>query len=201
MHGDDVSADMPTRNKQGRYIEEITPADVLRVIEAAEFPAVSARFVADQLDCTRQAADRKLRTLADQDRVERGHLSERTVIWWVTDDAALDSQDATSLPSQPHERAFEAFAEAVRNAVGEHIHKIILYGSVARGEATNDSDVDVLIVVDDFEAIDHLHDLAFDVGLDHGVVISPHIQTRDRFEARKDSPFLQNVLAEGRLYG
>lgn len=174
---------------------------MLHVIRTSEFPAVSARFVADQLDCTRQAADRKFRTLTDQGLVERGNLSDRTVIWWLTDQAAAESHDTASSPSQPHEQAFEAFAETAQDALGEQIHEIVLYGSVARDEAAEDSDVDVLIVVDSLDGTDQLHDLAFDIGLDHGVVISPQIQTTERFEARQDSPFLQNVLAEGRFYG
>jgi predicted nucleotidyltransferase len=105
------------------------------------------------------------------------------------------------------QRAFEAFAEAALDARGEHIHGIILYGSVARREATERSDVDVLIILDEGELPEELTrrpnkltDLAFDVGLEYNVKISLYIQTMELFENRRDRPFLQNVLQEGRSF-
>ena len=102
--------------------------------------------------------------------------------------------------TQRRERAFEEFAEAVQDALGERIHEIILYGSTARGEATKQSDVDVLIVLNNNERPKKLYELAFDIGLEYGVVITPHVQTREHFESRQDHPFLKNVLNEGRSY-
>jgi predicted nucleotidyltransferase len=102
--------------------------------------------------------------------------------------------------TQSRERAFEEFAAAVQDAFGERIHEIILYGSTARGEATEQSDVDVLVVFNDTERPKELYGLAFDIGLEHGVVITPHVQTKDHFESRQDHPFLKNVLSEGRSY-
>ena len=39
-------------------------------------------------------------------------------------------------------------------ALGIRVKKIILYGSYARGEVTRDSDIDLLVVSDDFEGMD-----------------------------------------------
>lgn len=39
--------------------------------------------------------------------------------------------------TQQRERAFEEFAQTAHEALGEHIHEIILYGSTARGERSN----------------------------------------------------------------
>lgn len=103
--------------------------------------------------------------------------------------------------TERREQAFEEFAEAVQNAFGERVHEIVLYGSVARGEATESSDVDVLIVLDSKEETDELFQLSFDIGVKHGVAIIPHLQTKEHFESRQDFPFLKNVLAEGRSYG
>lgn len=104
--------------------------------------------------------------------------------------------------SQPHERAFRAFARRARDRCGDSIHELILFGSVARGEARGiDSDVDVFVVLDTKEHEDELRDIAYDVQLEHGVVVSLHVKTKDRFEERKDHPFVKNVLTEGRSYG
>lgn len=105
------------------------------------------------------------------------------------------------------ERAFAAFARAALDAHGEHIDEIILYGSVARGEATERSDVDVLVVLYGDEPPEELStrpntltDLAFDIGLEYTVKISVFIETRDTFESRQDHPFLQNVRRDGRSF-
>ncbi|MFC7190404.1 nucleotidyltransferase domain-containing protein [Halocatena marina] len=103
--------------------------------------------------------------------------------------------------TRQRERAFEAFAQGAKEALGDDIHEIILYGSTARGEATEHSDVDILVILTTTEEAETLYALAFDIGLEHGVVISPHIKTREKFESRKDFPFLRNVRREGRLYG
>lgn len=103
--------------------------------------------------------------------------------------------------TQRRERAFEAFAKAAQDELGERIHEIILYGSVARGEATEQSDVDILMVLDSKDETGELFQLAFDVGLEYDVVITPHMQTKKYFDLRQEFPFLKNVLNEGRSYG
>jgi predicted nucleotidyltransferase len=103
--------------------------------------------------------------------------------------------------TERRKRAFEEFARAAQEALGERIHEIILYGSVARGDATEQSDVDILIVLDSKDETGELFQLAFDVGLEYDVVITPHMQTKSYFDSRQEFPFLKNVLNEGRSYG
>ena len=43
----------------------------------------------------------------------------------------------------------EAFAARLRGRFGDRLRSIRLFGSYARGEANEDSDVDLLVVVDD----------------------------------------------------
>jgi predicted nucleotidyltransferase len=83
---------------------------------------------------------------------------------------------------------------------GEGITRIILYGSHVRGEATKDSDIDVLVLVDQslnpFEVRDSLSDLLFDILLEEGELVSV-IAVPERLFESYNSPFLLNVRKEG----
>ncbi len=83
---------------------------------------------------------------------------------------------------------------------GEGIRRVILYGSYARGEATEDSDVDVLVLVDPSvnprEVEDSLCDLLYDMILDEGELVSVMAIPEERYE-NYNSPFMLNVRKEG----
>lgn len=101
------------------------------------------------------------------------------------------------------ERSFGTFARRLRNALGEAIHETILYGSTARGEATESSDVDVLVVFEEPIESEHrevVSRIAFEVGLEYDVAITYQVQSKARFDARQDSPYLKNVLQDGRFH-
>ncbi len=82
--------------------------------------------------------------------------------------------------------------------------EIILYGSVARGEETENSDIDVLILVDKDVPYLSLADteeivaVLFDLEIETGIPISPIIRTRRQWEKPPfRTPFIINVLNEG----
>ncbi len=83
---------------------------------------------------------------------------------------------------------------------GSGIKRVILYGSHARGEATEDSDVDVLVLTDPAlnpaEVRDSLSDLLYDILLEEGELISVVAVSEERFE-NYNSPFMLNVKREG----
>ena len=87
------------------------------------------------------------------------------------------------------------FANAINS---DNIVRIILFGSVARGDDTEDSDIDILIVSDYWEEIDSIiTDVVGDIVLDQQELISPHIMSVERFNNTKDYSFLTNVLEDG----
>lgn len=77
----------------------------------------------------------------------------------------------------------------------------ILYGSEARGDARIDSDIDVLILLDDSEQLTAERELEitrhlYEVEVDTGVIISPMVMLRHMWES-VTTPFTINVMKEG----
>ena len=83
---------------------------------------------------------------------------------------------------------------------GSSIDRILLYGSHARGTATEDSDIDLLVVVreplEPRKVRESLSDLLFDIILEEGELVSVIVLTEDVF-AQYDFPLLLNVRREG----
>jgi len=95
--------------------------------------------------------------------------------------------------------AVEEFVRRVLGRYRDKIDSIILFGSVARGEAKEDSDIDVLIVVkkEDFKLRRALIGVAFDILLETGNDISVKVLSKNEFEDRRDFSFLRNIISEG----
>lgn len=83
------------------------------------------------------------------------------------------------------------FAETIKS---DKIKQIILFGSVARGDDTPDSDIDILIVSDNKKEIEPLiNDTAFQIILEKQEVISPHIASESKLDPIKDYSFMKNI--------
>ena len=81
--------------------------------------------------------------------------------------------------------------------------RIVLYGSYARGDYSEFSDIDVMLLVslkeEEIKKIsDPISDLAFDFMIQYGVDISPVIINTDHFNYWVDNlPYYRNVRDEG----
>jgi len=102
----------------------------------------------------------------------------------------------------PRRQALTQFVNRLRTGLGDHIVDVRLFGSEARGEATTESDIDVLVVVrpDDARVAleDRVIDIAFDVNLQFGVYVSPRVVTREILDhpVWSQTPFLKHVSQE-----
>ena len=97
-------------------------------------------------------------------------------------------------------RLVDRVKEHLIELYGEKIKKVILYGSHARGEASGESDIDLLVLVDEsiepFEVRKRLSDLLFDILLEEGELISV-IALPENFFENYNYPFMLNVKKEG----
>lgn len=95
------------------------------------------------------------------------------------------------------------FNNKVRKILGNRLKKIILYGSYARGDYNETSDVDLMLLTDlNFDEIeeyrDKISDIAFDIELKTGIIISPVIKNIDNYNSKVNIiPFYKNVQMEG----
>jgi uncharacterized protein len=77
-----------------------------------------------------------------------------------------------------------------------HVHSMIVFGSRARGDAGEDSDLDVLVVTEEAETYDLLmtvYGCAFEAGLEEGIVINTVVFSRNDWE---NGPERASLLAE-----
>ena len=95
------------------------------------------------------------------------------------------------------------FAQTIQLLLGSDLYAIILYGSYARGDYNNNSDVDIMILValpeTEIKKIENdIYDVAFEIEINTGINISPVIKNRKQFEYWVDTlPYYRNVRDEG----
>ena len=103
------------------------------------------------------------------------------------------------------QEALKQFVEKIKNKYGDKIEKIILFGSYARGEATKESDIDVLVLThgDRFEMQKNVSGIAVDILLKTGVYISAKSVSTEEYEFMKKlkTGFYQNIVREGIAVG
>lgn len=82
------------------------------------------------------------------------------------------------------------------------VYKVILFGSRARGDADPQSDLDVVVVLEDgidASAREYVSDCAWEAGFVHGIVVVPVVFTRSEWEygPERESLFVRAVEIEG----
>jgi len=83
---------------------------------------------------------------------------------------------------------------------GKRLKGLYLYGSYARGDYREGSDLDVLVVLDDFERapieLERTSDLFCDLSLEYEITVSLMFM-RENDWLTADKPLLRNVRVEG----
>lgn len=83
----------------------------------------------------------------------------------------------------------------------QHILRVILFGSVARGNAAPESDIDLLIVTKDGDKNlkDEISMACFDIMLETDVILSPLVMDHETFEWHRKyrDPFFNQIEKDG----
>lgn len=101
--------------------------------------------------------------------------------------------------------AINEFIKEVNDLLGNRVDKIILYGSYARGDFGDNSDVDIMILTDlsDKEIVkyrDKISDIAYEIEYKNkfDFMLSPLVKNINKFNYWLEAlPFYMNVQREG----
>jgi uncharacterized protein len=92
------------------------------------------------------------------------------------------------------------FQEKITDIYQDELRQLILFGSQARGEATDESDIDILVVLKNLHKDKERHqkviEIISDLCIDYGKLISCIYLSEERYQFEK-SPLLINIAREG----
>ena len=100
------------------------------------------------------------------------------------------------------EEAIIKLKSLLSQKLDKNIKGIFLYGSKARGDYSNYSDIDILVIADTVNHYikDIIRDTVLDIQLEYMLPISVHIRSLDYFNTQKNNKlnlFIHNVEREG----
>ena len=91
----------------------------------------------------------------------------------------------------------------MQNVLGDKLHQIILYGSYARGDYDNESDIDMMVLADVSETElknyrKQVNRVASKIGLNHDIMITIVLKNKKFVDSHQEVlPFYRNVANEG----
>jgi predicted nucleotidyltransferase len=101
--------------------------------------------------------------------------------------------------NEQQDRLLLLFASKLRNRLGDHLKKIILYGSRARGDNLPDSDYDCIAILDvvSSTSVDAIDEIAGEFLYNYNVIFSILPITQSRLRQEVYNPLFMNIRKEG----
>ncbi|MCD7741018.1 MAG: nucleotidyltransferase domain-containing protein [Ruminococcus sp.] len=94
-------------------------------------------------------------------------------------------------------------AKSYQLTYGNDLSKVILYGSYARGDYQDDSDIDIVAIVKGArkeiqDKLEKVWDISHDLSMEYGIIVSPTVIPQDEFErCKNDIPYYKNIEKDG----
>ena len=117
-------------------------------------------------------------------------------------EATTEGDNLMKIPlTQPEEEGLTRFKSALQSLLGDNLLSLHLFGSRARGEGTEESDLDVLVLVKkkDRALCRRIVEESLEVDLKYGTNLAPTILTAEEYRQNREygTPFYRNVEREG----
>ena len=97
----------------------------------------------------------------------------------------------------------QKYTEQLKIIYGTNLKSVILYGSYARGDSNEFSDIDIMILLDldDMLIKEYRHqlsDMTYDFNMDNDIDIKPIAKSQEHFYKWSEFyPFYSNIVSEG----
>ena len=102
--------------------------------------------------------------------------------------------------NKTEKKAINELIENLKEANGDNLVKVILYGSKARGNSTQDSDIDIMVVLkDNIDVMKErfkVYDIVWSVCYVYDLLISVIIKNKSDYD-KFDTSLLKNIRDEG----
>ena len=97
------------------------------------------------------------------------------------------------------DQILESFVHEIKRYFGPRLKKLILFGSRARGDYSEESDYDCIIMLDKVSTRAHefVDKLELKMLLSHFVLFTAFLLSEEELNRRKFEPFIINALKEG----
>lgn len=100
------------------------------------------------------------------------------------------------------DKNLKIFIDQLRKRFGRNLKKIILFGSRARGDHSEESDYDLLLIFEKVtpEIKKYMDEIEDEMLFSHGALFSTFLFTPEELEEREFEPFIMNATKEGVVY-
>lgn len=97
-----------------------------------------------------------------------------------------------------HQEILKLFVHTLKEALGDHLKQLYLFGSRARGDHVSDSDFDCLVILDRIspDITEIIDEIAGNFLYEYSLVFSVFPISEKRHAQQLSNPFLMNVQKE-----